>query len=231
MVIIFHLALLFFVLIIPKLWAGNHSGYLCTSYSRDFVLLLLETLNRSCDLLGNMRTLTKVQQWGTKRSDYKSCDGDPPERLVLKRGRKQANCVGACSSGIWAMAGRCGQRNRELKWNALAPLTRVWYFLFLFHEAKFFMETFQCCRLRLIVVGQGHLQRSHLVCQGFWQPTVHHPFPIWCPSAANICPVPNPFDFFLVSPTVPSSSSFPVSVSSFRDHGEYWKSVAHLLNI
>lgn len=83
-------------------------------------------MNRSCDLLGNKRTLTKVQKW------LQICDGDPPERLVLKRGRKQARCVGPCSSRIWAMAGRCGQRNRELKWNALAPLTRVWYFLFLF---------------------------------------------------------------------------------------------------
>lgn len=80
----------------------------------------------------------------------------------------------------------------------LATLTRVWYFLFLFHEAQFFMETFWsadghsvstlwCCSLCHGLEGQGHPQRPHLVCQQVFQPTVHHPLSICSPSATALC--------------------------------------------
>lgn len=104
----------------------------------------------------------------------------------------------------------------------LAPLTRVWYFLFLFHEAQFFMETFRCadghsvsmlwcCRLCHGVEGQGHPQRPHLVCQQVFQPTVHHPLSICSPSATVLCPVPTPL--FTVSPTVCPSLTHTASKS------------------
>lgn len=52
-------------------------------------------------------------QQGLKRSDSKCNDEDPPERLVLKRGRKHACCVGPCRERLGVMAGRCGQRVGE----------------------------------------------------------------------------------------------------------------------
>lgn len=148
-----------------------------------------------------------------KRSGYKSCDGDPPERLVLKRGRKQACRVGPCSWRICAMAGRCGQRNRvEVKCAGTSDKGVV--LSFPLSESPILpgnlsVSFLRCCLHCFIVVGQGHRQRSHLVCQGFWQPTVLHPFPIWCPSASNICPEPNTFFISTHILTVPSSFPCP----------------------
>lgn len=150
------------------------------------------------------------RQRGTQISLYRSGDGDPPERLVLKRGRKQACCVRPCSRSLRGMAGRRGQRGREKQWNTLAPLTRVWYFLFLFHKTQFFVETFQCaghsvstlrcCSLCHGLEGQWHPQKPHLVCQQVFQLTVHQPLSICSPSATTVCPIPSPL--FTVSPPV-----------------------------
>lgn len=104
----------------------------------------------------------------------------------------------------------------------LAPLTRVWYFLFLFHEAQFFKETCQCAdghSVRTLycyslcheVEGQGNPRWPHLVCQQVFQPTVHHPLSICSPSATAVCPVPTPL--FTVSPTVCPSLTHCLQVS------------------
>lgn len=121
-------------------------------------------------------------------------DGDPLERMVCRRGRKRVCCVEPCSRSLRGMAGRRGQKNREGERNTLAPLTRVWYFLFLFsHEAQIITETHvtvlivahceHCCAVSLCSVWGGH---------GFPErPPPHVPasLPAHCsPSSLNLLP-------------------------------------------
>lgn len=83
----------------------------------------------------------------------KASDEDPPETLVLKRGRKQVCCVGPCSRSLKSDSRKTwAKQNREGEYYVLAPLTRVWYyFLFLFHETHFFTETYSCADGRSVV--------------------------------------------------------------------------------
>lgn len=112
------------------------------------------------------------------------------------------------------------EKQREGELNALAPLTWVWYFLFLFFinptsSWKPFGHSVSapwCRSLCHGAEGQRHPRRPHLVCQQFSEPTVRHPLSICCPSATTVCPVPTPLFFHSEPYCVPLSPTQPHSL-------------------
>lgn len=155
----------------------------------------------------------------------KASDEDPPETLVLKRGRKQVCCVGPCSRSLKSDSRKTRAKTKQrrrvictgttdkgvvllsfpLSWNPLLyrNLFVCWWSV---------SRTLWCCSLCHGVEGQRHPWKPHLVCQQFSQPTVHHPLPICCPSATTLCPVPNPL--FRLNPTVCPSLPLCLKVST-----------------
>lgn len=145
-----------------------------------------QSLNRAAVLFDLWEMRARVRMCSSK--DCKSFDRDPPERMVLTRGRKQVCCVGPCSRSLRGMAGRRGQR-RRVKHGGNTDMGVVLSFP-LSHETQFFIETFQCAYSHSINLpwccnlchgGQGYPQMPHLVCQAC--------LPAHCsPSSLNLLP-------------------------------------------